>query len=355
MLYWKFSPNRVFFLNEYWILVPTAVFVNYLVIRQIRSRKKQMEELKILREQIEQYKNQQKLRRIIYLAGGVSVFSYISMCRGGTDFIDVDYIDCGIEEGLRYLDNDRLGKIVHDLYKQKRKGKIIYITATALSHVAHQYGQEFLALPFAIGDFGLTNVYQTIRKVVVTILLGGVGPLYVVGGAPALIAGSLLTILGLRLAFTNPDKILTSPVLEMSSTLKPRIPDVPDVVSVNCRDKIALSNPVQEKGECWLPGQPLLNPNCRLKGAEIPSIIDQVDLKYDDVVNMQDVTGLDRVAFSDISQLGQAEPSIPKPSGKTVNFLEKFGDPDTVSKSETWDIHDSTATGRRVLRSRIRN
>ena len=58
---------------------------------------------------------------------------------------------------------------------------MIYITATAVCHLAHRYGKTFLALPFAIGDFGLTNLYQTARKVVVTILLKGVELLYFVG------------------------------------------------------------------------------------------------------------------------------------------------------------------------------
>ena len=125
------------------------------------------------------------------------------MCRGGTDFIDVDYIDCDIEDGLRFLDHNRLRKIIHDLYRYKRRGKIIYITTTAVCHLANTYGQTFLALPFAIGDFGVTNLYQTIRKTVVTVLLSGVGPLVIVGGPVALTCASVLITLGLRLAFTN--------------------------------------------------------------------------------------------------------------------------------------------------------
>ena len=99
------------------------------------------------------------------------------------DIIDTDYIKtvCNIEEGIRYLNDIRLRKIIIDLYRHKRKGKIIYITATAFCNIANKYGQTFLALPFAIGDFGLTSLYQTIRKVVVTILLGAIGPLYVIG------------------------------------------------------------------------------------------------------------------------------------------------------------------------------
>lgn len=314
MLYWKYSTNRTFFLNEYWILVPTTIIANYFIIRKIRSHKEKVKQLKKLKEEIRRYKKAEKIRRIIYLASSVSGLSYISINRGGADFINVDYINCNIEDGLRFLDNDRLRKIIHNLYSYKRRGKIIYITSTAVCHLANQYGQTFLALPFAIGDFGITNLYQAIRKTAVTILLGGVGPLLVIGGPVALIFASLLTTLGLRLAFTNMDKILTSPVYETSSAknLKPRIADLPDVITVNFRNKITMSNPVEEKGECWLADQALFNSACIIKPTEIPSVIELVshDLKYSEVVNMQDVTGLDRVEFTDILDLGQAEPSI---------------------------------------------
>jgi len=348
MLYWKYSPNRVFFLNEYWILVPTAILANYLVIRQIRCQKKKNRELKKLKKQIERVK---KMRRIVYLAIGLDGLSSI-LIRGGGDFIDVSHIECGIEEGLRFLDNDRLRKIIHDLYRHKRKGKIIYITATAVCQLANRYGQTFLALPIAIGDFGLTNLYQTARKIGVTALLGGVGPLYVIGGPVALICAFVLATSGLRLAFSNLDFIPTSPISEMGSAenLKPRIADLPDVVVVNSRNKIVMTNPGQEKGECWLPDQALFNSDCKVKPTEIPDAIDLVphNLKYNDVVNMQDVTGLDRVDFSDILDLGQAKSR----KGKMVNFLDKFGDSKPINEMDTWNASEYSVPEKRYLRTR---
>ena len=102
------------------------------------------------------------------------------LCRGGSDIIDVDSISCRIEEGIRYLDNTRLRNIIHDLYSHKRKRKLIHITATAACHLAHRYGSTGLALPFAIGDFGLTNVYQTFRKGLATLLVTSAGSLLVI-------------------------------------------------------------------------------------------------------------------------------------------------------------------------------
>ena len=102
--------------------------------------------------------------------------------------------------------------------------------------------------------------------------------------------------LGLRLSFTNLDYIKTNPVPDINKIpsakiFQPRITDLPDVISLNCPDKIGMTNLVQEKGECWLAEQALLNPNChfQLKGSEVSSILHQIllDLKYDDVVNMR--------------------------------------------------------------------
>lgn len=342
MLYWRYSSTRTFFLNEYWIFVPTMILANYVIIRRIRSHKEKIEQLKKLKDQIERAK---KLRRILYLSLGLNGCAYL-LTRGGSELINVDYIECGIETGLRYLDDNRLRKIIHDLYSNKSKGKMIYITATAACHLSHRYGKNFLALPFAIGDFGFTNLYQVARKMFATILLGTVGPLYYFGGLPAISLAFILALSGLRIAFTDLDSIPTSLVYEMGSVknLKPRIPNSPDVVVVNNRNKIILTNSVQKKKECWLPDQALLNSNCKINPTDIPDVIHLVspDLHYKEVVNMQDITGLDRVSFSDVLDLGQAESSIPKShQGKTVNFLDKFGDSGIIDEKDTWDINDN--------------
>lgn len=136
-----------------------------------------------------------------------------------------------------------------------------------------------------------------------------------------------MTTLALRLAYTDLDKLPTTPIDERipAKSLKPRISDLPDLVTVNFRNKITMTTG-QEK-----PEQAYFNPNCKIKPTEIPSKIELVfyDLDYSEVVNMQDVTGLD---------LGQAEPSISKPrQGKMVNFLDIFPDPENIDESKTWD------------------
>lgn len=130
------------------------------------------------------------------------------------------------------------------MYKNKRKGKIIYVTATVVCHIANHYGQPFLALPFAIGYFGLTSVYQTLRKGFVSIVLGAIN-LWIV------IVGTRTLSFALILAFHNLDFIPTSPI-DVTKNLKTRIPGMSDVVVMNNRDKIIMSKPVSEKQECFL-------------------------------------------------------------------------------------------------------
>lgn len=345
MLYYKYSANRIFFINEYWVFIPSAILANYVIIRKIRLDRERMKQLKRLTEQIE---HEKKMRKILLLSLGLTVSLNLLTRGGSTDFIDIidtDYIlaKCKINQGVRYLDDTRLRNIISDLYRHKRKGKIIYITATAVCHLANRYGQTFLALPFAVGDFGLTNVYQTLRKGFVTILLGGVGPLMLIGGPVALIVALMLGTSGLRLAFSNLDFIPTSPV-DLTKDLEPRIPGVSEVAVVNNRGKMMMSKPVQENQEGWLPDQNLLNPNCKVEPTEIPDAIDSVlpDVSYQEIVNMQDTTGLDRREFTDKFDLGQTKPSSCNPrKGKRVSFLDKFGDSGPIGESEGWDTCDN--------------
>lgn len=245
-----------------------------------------------------------------------------------------------MKEGVRYLDDKRLRNIVNDLYRSKRKGKIIFITVTALCYIANGYGQTFFAFPVAIRDFGLTSLYQAIRKGFVAILLSAVGPLLHIDSPVPAIFALIFGVSGLTLAFNNLDVIPTSPV-DVTKGLKPRISDISDIVVVNNRDKVILRDPVQKNHECWLPDQRLLNPKCEVKpAAEIPDAINSIlpDLRYEDTVNMQDVTGLDREEFSDKFDLGQ---TCKPRQGKEVNFLNKFGDSGQVSESEKWDTCDN--------------
>lgn len=210
-----------------------------------------------------------------------------------------------------------------------------------------------IAMPFAVGDFGLTNMYQTLRKAFVTILLSSVGTLVSVGGLVPLIIALMLGILGLRLAFFDLDFIPTS--LVVTNDLEPRIPGISEVVVVNNRGKLIMNDPIQENPECWLPDQRFLNRNC--KPTEIPGAIDSVlpNLRYEETIKMQDVTGLDRVEFTDKFDLGQTNPNICEPHKTTeVHFLDKFGDLELLDESETGETceNDFLIPEKRYLRTR---
>ena len=138
------------------------------------------------------------------------------------------------------------------------------------------------------------------------ILLGSIRPLLMYGGTVAYSSASLLGTLGLKIAFKNLDVIPTSPV-DLTKVFEARIPGTADVIVVNSPHQMVRMPPVQPKQECWLTDQLLLNPNCQLKISEIPYATDSIipNFKYDDLVNMQDVTGLNRVNFTDKFDLGK--------------------------------------------------
>ena len=105
MFYWKYSSNRIFIFNEYWIFIPLAVLANYVITQKILSGKKKRQELKALKDQLkDQLEREKKIRQILLLSIGLNGYAatYIAM-RGGADLIDVDYITCNIQKGVRYL------------------------------------------------------------------------------------------------------------------------------------------------------------------------------------------------------------------------------------------------------------
>ena len=342
-MYLRVSLSRTFFINEYYILIPLAIYTNILVIRAIKNRRARAKE----KEELER-------KRKIALLSAVALFNGISVlaARGGSnEIVDVDYIDCGIETGLRYVNKDRLRKIVVALYSYKKPKGVIFVTATALCHIAKMYGVQFPALPIPVMDFGFTSYYQLARKVLVIILTSTVGPLAYFQTPVSLVSAALMLTLSLKLATTNLDYIPTSlidPAIPIELIGK-RIPDIPDVVSVNIvnelREKDKIRMP-QNNVECLLPDQRLINPKCdiKLKPTEISEVIGNIDLTYENVVTMRDVTGLEKLTFSDAFQLPSKNANVkskrPRLRGtaKTVRYLDKFPGTESNDPGKTWDV-----------------
>lgn len=339
MIYIQISPKRLFIINEYWFLIPTMLVIDYLIIIKIKKYR----DKKIIKTK-KKYQNQSKQLKIYHLA--MNNLVDVLRIRGGQQLIDVIYPDCQVGEGFRYINNERIRKLVYSLYKFKQRNGVIYITQTALYYLIKRYGLMLPAFPIPIEDFiGLTSGYQFIRKTVVTMLLGTSVPLVILAAnAISLIPGLLIGIAGISLSFYNRDFNLVSTSLIIGSfeSIKQRIPDIPEVVSVNIAikstNKVAMSH---NQYECLLPEQKFINPKCIVTTARIGEISDNIKLNYDDVVNMQVVTGLDTIEFTDRYQVPSLTKTVqtkPRLRGTSVNFLDKFSDPQNLLESQTWEI-----------------
>lgn len=47
-MYYRSSPNHIFFVNEFWIFIPSAILANYIILRRIRLEKEKIRQLKTL-------------------------------------------------------------------------------------------------------------------------------------------------------------------------------------------------------------------------------------------------------------------------------------------------------------------
>ena len=354
MLYVRVSPNRLFIISEYWILIPLMLWIDYLIITKV---KKSRDKKNIKRDKLKTKKTKYKQLKIFHFA--MNNIVKVLQIRGGEELIDVIYPECIVGRGLRYINNNRIRKLIYSLYKSKQRNGVIYITEAALCYSIKRYGLALPALPIPIEDFiGVTSWYQVIRKTGVTALLGTSIPLIILAeNVFLLIPGLFLGIAGIVLSRYNldlnivPTSLITGPL----ESIKRRIPDIPEVVSVNIEteptNKIEIP---QNQYECLLPEQRWTNSKCRLTTTEIVEMSNDIKLDYNDVVNMQDVTGLDKIEFIDRYQVSSssdvtntADTVRPKSRlrGTAVNFLDKFGNPENVPESDTWSIDANSFKG----------
>jgi hypothetical protein len=127
-------------------------------------------------------------------------------------------------------------------------------------------------------------------------------PLTFAIGALSSSLGMGLIIAGFFLGSYNVEKVTipTSLIVGSIKFIGRRIPDVPDVVSVNIRPEMDYKIEMpKNQYECLLPDQRLTNPKCRTESTEITIIPENIRLSYDNIVNMKDVTGLKGIEFVD--------------------------------------------------------
>ena len=355
MLFIRLTSNRYLLVNEYWILIPVMLAIDIIII--VKGKKNQAKKKLQSEDQSERWKKKCQRWKIFHLATGNLLAALET--RGGEDivvslvetYVEVLHPQCIVGKGLRYVNNERLRKIVYSLFKSKAKNGVIYITNTALCHLVKIYGLDLPALPFPIPDFlGVSSWYQLVRKIISVGFLGIPLPMLILAQGPksiiiSLAAGSL-GIFGM--AFINDPGFLIIPTDLISGpvdSIRRRIPDQPELVSVDLAPDAP--SKVTMPAYCSLPDQSRFNPKCRLSSSEIVKVTANADLRYDQVVNMQDVTQLGKVPFSDQFEVSPNPKPVPNfrlrgtkrfhKQGKVTNFLEKYGDPESIPDADRWE------------------
>jgi hypothetical protein len=375
MLFIRVSSNRVFFVDEYWILIPLVLALDIAIIIKVKKAraKKKLES--------EQLKQKSKRWKIFHIATGN--FTAALESRGGQDimaqvvenYIEVIHPNCLVGEGLRYVNNERLRKLVHSLFKSKAKNGVIYITKTALCHLVEIYGLALPALPIPIPDFiGISSWLVLGRKLISSACLGIPLPMLILAQGPASVIVSLAAAgLGIIIMYHVQDPgftiIPTDAISTPVSLINRRVPDQPELVSVDLtsvgRKKIIMPE-FSTSYECSLPVQRMLNPKCILRTSKIVDFISNADvdvpLNYDQVVNMQDVTKLGSVQFSDQFEVTSSSKPVAhfnlrgsKPfrnRAKTSKFLQNFGDTENILDSEEWDVIRPTSNAQDAIKIR---
>lgn len=359
MLYIRISPNRILFVSEYWILFPLIISIEIAIIARIRkSRVQQDLESEKLKKDFVRWK--------IFNIATKNIFSNIFI-RGGhetmiiDDFVHVSHENCLVPQGVQFLDNEWLRKLLLARYSDKVKNGILYITRTALCHFASEAGLGILDNKV----IQISDVLLGGKKTFAAILTSLPIPLLGIWGRTTIpVVLSLVTFLsGAGSMFLLRESsfllIQTQVIAGPISHIAQRIQDRKDVVVIDLQpsnDKVSMRKS-SVPYECSLPDQMIGNQIC-IREAEIDiksaDVVVDMLIDYDEVVNMEDVTGLSgEIKFSDQFETLPIENPGPKKSQhsrinpnksrkRTTNLLEKFGDPDHIPDSETWDISRNT-------------
>ena len=361
MLYIRVNPNRLFIVSEYYILIPLIISIEIAIVVRVRKNRAQQDlKLEKLKKDFRRWK--------IFNVAIENIFTTLFI-RGGEDtvkivydnFMQVSHENCILPKGLQFLDNEWLRKLLVVQHSDKIKNGILFITRTALCHFASEVGLGILDTQVLKVSSWLILGKKTIATAITfsPILLLGI---WGVTATPIIL--SVITFLsGARSMFLLRESglllIKTQAIVGPISHITQRIQDRTDVVVIDLEpsnDKITMKES-SVPYECSLPDQMLGNPRCvqetkiDIKSANV--IVDTI-IDYDEVVNMEDITGLKgEIKFSDqfetvpIKNPGpikseHSRPNLRKNRKRTANLLTKFGDPDYVPDSETWDTSANT-------------
>ena len=185
MLYIRLSSKRYFFVNEYYFLIPLMLAVDIAII--IRVKKKRAKN----KVQSEELKRTDKQYKIFHIAMENPIEALQIGCGENIlvelveDYIQVVHTKCVIGKGFRYVNNEKLRKLCHYLFKKKEKTGVIFITKTALCHLVQIYSLDLPAVPIPVPDFiGISDWYQLVKKVISVGFIGIAVPMVSLAQGP---------------------------------------------------------------------------------------------------------------------------------------------------------------------------
>ena len=287
------------------------------------------------------------------------------------NYIDVKHTDCIIKPGVQYLDDPKLRKIVDVRFHDKAKNGVIFITRTALCHLVSEYGLSQLKLPIPVHTpVVITNWILLLQKTITSAFI--VSPAAIITllgrtkfGLTASVISFLVGLISLTLTKDRGLAVIATQAFHGPiSNLKPRINNQVEVVSIDIppNDYTLVKNQLAQQYECLLPDQKIGNSTCArhdiiidiVNNAESGDVtLDKIS-EYDQVVNMEDATGLNGdIRFADqfetvpIEKRGpikseHSRPNLRTKLRRTANLLDKYRDPENVPNAETWDTSPNT-------------
>ena len=339
MLLIRISSKRVFAISEYYILIPLMLAIELAIARKLKKKN---------RSQNNEKSKQATKWKIFYFA--------IGRLRGGNEitqfledyYLDVEHPDCILKPGIQFVDNARLRKIVNYLFHDKVKNGVIFITRTALCHIASEYGLYQLDLPIPIhSPVAVTSGILLLQKTIVSGFIVSPAAIITLLGTTnvGLIASAISFLVGLTtLALTKDGGlavIATQAYRGRISSLEPRISNQVEVVSIDVQpnDYTIVKNQLAPSYECSLPDQRIGNPTCARHNI-IMDIINNDESVYD-------IKFADQFETVPLEKPGpikseHSRPNLRKNLIRTANLLDKYGDPQNVPDTETWDTSPNT-------------
>ena len=237
MLYVRVSSKRLFIISKYWILIPVLVAINIALVRKFNKHSATKD------SNLEQeYKRWRifnmaigNIRTPLDTRGGETIIEKLAH-----DFIDVTHQNCILPSGVRYVNNNRLRKLVFYHYPEKIKPGIIFITKTALCHLVTEYGLGLPDLPFPIHDFINVSSWGIFLKKAITSFFFTV-PISIVGIGGQTMPNYILSALSFLLGFIGMTltkdfgliTIATETVIGPISLIRRRVKDQPELVYID--------------------------------------------------------------------------------------------------------------------------